>query len=211
VSSSSFRSPGRPGRIALEDFGGAATGGPADDQEAANTPPAEGESPFPTPGTAQNLQVERNGQLARIAGALETMASEQAALRSRFLRDAADALGEVAASLLPAMARNGFPILVAEAARSIAENGQWPELAVALAPSDAEEITGYLTASSDPASGMDFGTNGSIRIDARNDMTAGEATLRWDGGGAEIDVDAFTEAVLEEYRRKLDLLAQSGA
>lgn len=200
----------RQGRITLEDFGSpamvadaaAAVAEPA--LQAEDQPVAVLQMADPDP------QAERNRHFARIAGALETIASERAALRTRCLRDAADALGSAAASLLPAIARAGFPALVAEAVGRFAGRGQWPELAVSLAPDDAEDVAAFLAAGSSPVLNAEFETAGAIRIDPRDDISVGEAVLRWDGGGAEIDVAAITDAVLTEFRRKLDLLTQSG-
>jgi hypothetical protein len=200
-----------PGRIALEDFGGPAACAPGEEPVSKSAPAAEAEVACIAPLPEPDPEARRNEHLARIANTLETMAVEQAALRARCLNDAADALGAAAASLVPALARAGFPALVAEAARSIAECGQLPELAVSLAPSDAEEIARYLITASGAGLGDRSAAHRAIRIDPRDDVSAGEADLRWDGGGAKIDVAAISDAVLTEYRRKLDLLAQSGA
>lgn len=199
-------------RVTLDDFLDPGAGAHGALPDTAGAPPAAADIPVIEP--EPDPQAQRNASLARLAGALETLASEQTALRAQALRDAAAALGAAAASLVPALARSGFAAMVAEAARSIAESGQWPELTVFLAPADADDIAGYLAAGA-PAQAQDgatgAGARAAIRIETRDGAPAGEAVLAWKDGGARIDLRAITDAVLTEFRRKLDLLAQSGA
>jgi len=151
---------------------------------------------------APDPQAALQASLARIAVALETLASEQADLHARCVHQTAEALGAAAETLLPALARAGFAALVADTAKTVAECGQWPEIAVSLDADAAENVARYLSGS---------GSAGRIRIDALPGAAPGEAAISWDGGGAEIDAEAMAATVLAEYRRKLDSLAQTGA
>jgi hypothetical protein len=189
-------------RITLERFGsprpedlGAAEAGTEvvavtpDDDDAAGQPESDPEA-------------ERLACLERIAGALEIVASEQAALRARCIGDTVTALGAAAETLLPRLAREGFAALVAEAAQAISRRGQWPELLLSVTPDSAAAVTAALGAA---------GTVTEIKVTAEPALGPGEAQVAWSQGGAEIDVDAITEAALEHFRQRLDRCRQSGA
>jgi hypothetical protein len=191
------------GRIALEDFGVRLAAVRTDSAlaERAEAPVPQAEAPAePEPGPGP--EAGRNASLARIAIALETLASEQADLRDSCVRQAAAALGEAAESLLPALVRSGFAALVADTAKTIAAGGQWPELALSLEAGEASDVTRYLATTA---------AAHRIRVDARPGTAPGEAEISWDGGGAEIDAASMAATVLTEYRRKLESLAQTGA
>lgn len=194
------------GRIALEDFdrradaplaGVDGTNEAEPDDLAAESPDVPEIAPPPIDSAAM-----RAANLARIANALETIAAEQAELRVKSIGHATAALGAAASVLLPALARAGFAHLVAETAKTVAQHGRWPELVVSLAAEEAEAVTRYLA-------GATIGQR--IRIHAVPEGPPGEAELGWDGGGAEIDAAAIAEAVVADYRQKLNSLAQTGA
>ena len=156
----------------------------------------------PDSETETDPEAERIAFLGRIANALETIAAEQADLRASYRSNAAAAFGNAAASLLPNLARTGFARLVAEMVTTAATRGHWPELRVSLAPDHVDEIATFLAG---------FSTSGRVRLDADPDMPPGEAAVAWTDGGAELDADSLARSVLDEYRRKLDGLAQTGA
>ena len=187
--------------ISLENFSGpqAAPAAAPDEAMAAAVPEPGVEMPEPP---EVDREAERNAALARLASALETVAAEQAALRAASLRQAADAFGNAAAEVLPALARTGFAALVAETARAIAQNGSWPELVVSVAEDQASEVADCL-------SGIGFSPE--LRVEARPGMAPGEAEIAWQGGGAEIDAAAIADTLLADFRRELEALAQSGA
>ena len=192
------------GRIALERFGsprpedrGAAAAGT---EVVAATP--EGDDAAGPSG--RDPEAERLACLERIAGALEIVASEQAALRARCIGDTATALGAAAETLLPRLAREGFAALVAESAQAIPRRGQWPELLLTVAPDGAAAVSAALGAAGD-------GTVTEIKVSADPALGPGEAQIAWSQGGAEIDADAIAEAALEHFHRQLERCLQPGA
>ncbi|HSF94692.1 MAG TPA: hypothetical protein VLA52_06655 [Thermohalobaculum sp.] len=193
------------GRISLESFDDCVGGaGPQDDVPGMNG----GDSPEPDAPSAAapepeiDHEAERIAALTRLAAALETVAAEQAALRAACQRQAATAFGQAAAAVLPALARAAFCAQVAETARTVAQNGRWPDLVVSVAEEQAQEIAEFLGRGRPPPA---------LRIEPRPDIPPGEAEIAWDGGGAEIDAAAIAETTLAGYRRELDVLAQTGA
>lgn len=195
--------------VALEDFGPsllpdqAGSGEPDLDAMVpdATAAPAATEPEF-VPEPEPDPETQRTAGLLRIADSLETLAAEHAGLRSRCIGQATAALGTAAAALLPALAREGFPALVADTARTIAENAEWPQLRITLAPDEAELVQRFLG---------DSAAAPRIRVAARPDAVPGEARIDWDGGGAELDAQAMAAALLTEYRHRLDTLSQGGA
>jgi hypothetical protein len=188
------------GPIALERFGpyppdgGEAAGGAQPDPAAENlTEPAEIEV---------DPETVRNATLARIAGALEVVATEQAGLRARCIGDTTAALGAAAETLLPRLAQAGFADLVAETAQTIARRGQWPELTLSIDADTASAVADAL-AKATPAAEIKVLTDPALK--------PGEAQLAWSQGGAEIDVEAFVETALNRFHVNLDSCLQHGA
>jgi hypothetical protein len=189
------------GRIALERFGspqpedegaleaGVDTAAAPEDDDVAGLPEIDPEA-------------ERRACLERIAGALEIVASEQAELRARCIGDAVTALGAAAETLLPRLARAGFAALVADTAQTIARRGQWPELLLSVAPDNAASVAAALG---------ETGPVTEVKITADPALGPGEAQIGWSQGGAEIDIEAITEAALDRFRLQLDGCLQQGA
>ena len=188
------------GKIALERFGSPRSDddGASETGGDASTTEPEGSSPEARP----DPEAERLANLARIADALEIVASEQAGLRARCAGDAFAALGAAAETLLPRLARTGFAALVAESAQTIARRGQWPVLMLSVSPDNAENVSGALG---------ETGPVTEIKITADTALGPGEAQLGWSQGGAEIDVEAIAEAALDRFRLALDACVQQGA
>ena len=192
------------GRIALERFGP-----PRLDEEGApeaevKTPAGaqEGDGLAGSPEAGIDPEAERLACLARIAGALEIVAAEQAGLRARCIGDTVAALGAAAETLLPRLARAGFATLVAETAQTIARRGQWPEMQLSVAPDNAAAVASALG---------ETGPVTEVKINADPALGPGEAQLGWSQGGAEIDIEAIAEAALDRFRLQLDGCQQRGA
>jgi hypothetical protein len=162
----------------------------------------EGDHPGGSPDAEIDPEAERLACLARIADALEIVASEQAGLRARCSGDAFSALGAAAETLLPRLARAGFAELVAETAQTIARRGQWPVLLLSVAPDNAAVVADALG---------ETGPVTEIKVTADAALGPGEAQLGWSQGGAEIDVEAIAEAALDHFRLQLNACAQQGA
>ncbi len=190
------------GPIALERFGSlSAEDGHAQDAAADNSAAVtDGDDLAELPEI--DPEIGRLACLARIAGAVEIVASEQAGLRARCIGDTVAALGAAAEILLPRLARVGFAALVAEAAQTIARRGQWPELALSVSPDNAAAVTGALG---------EVGPVTEVKVTADPALGPGEAVLGWTQGGAEIDIEAIAETALERFRLQLDRCAQQGA
>lgn len=165
--------------------------------------------PVPNPGAPPEASpaepefdpdAERRECLSRIVGTLERIAADQAALRNRWITDAAAAVGTAAASVVPRLARAALARLVAEAADQVARQGRWPRLVLRAAPQDAPEIEDSLRRA------------GSTAIEVRHDRTlpAGTVQLQWDEGGAEIEIEAIASAALEQLERALAADAAPG-
>jgi hypothetical protein len=192
------------GPIALEQFGGSAPNDPGLPDTTNNI---SGDAPDNNLGTdiptdEIDPEAEQAACLARISGALEIVASEQAGLRAQCIGGVAAALGTTAETLLPRLARAGFSTLVAETAQTIARRGKWPELVLTVAPANADGITSAVTS---------FRSETEIRIVADPALGPGEVQIAWSEGGAEIDVEAIARAALELFQAQLNNIAQSGA
>lgn len=146
-------------------------------------------------------EAERRACLARIATALESIARDQAALRARWITDAAAALGGAAESLLPRLARAGFAALVADTVTWMARDGRWPGLMLCAASEDAGDIVEALKAA------------GVRDIELRPDpaLEAGTVHLAWERGGAELDVEAIASAAFDQFKRALAAATDHGA
>ena len=131
-----------------------------------------------------------------------TQRLEQAALRARCIENTVAALGAAAETLLPRLARAGFAALVAETAQTVARRAQWPELLLSVAPDDAAAVAGALG---------DTGPVTEVKITTDPALGPGEAQLGWAQGGAEIDIEAITEAALDRFRVQLDGCLPQGA
>ncbi len=191
-------------RLELERFGAPPAGradGPAEIPatvpSAAPPRPAGGAvaGPAPEPPCPPDPEAERRVALARIAAAVELIATEQGALRQRGIAEAASALAAAAESLLPRLARHGFAEVVAETTAEIAQRGRWPDLALHLSPTDADSV------------GSALGTppTGAVPVRVVRDaaLESGEAWLRWDEGGADIDLAAIAATAQEQFRLRL--------
>lgn len=138
---------------------------------------------------------ERIEAITRIAAALEDIASQTERLRSDSVDAAARALGAVAETLLPAMARDGFAACLAETACEIAgRTAAARGLRLTHSPDDQEALEAALAAMPD-RSGID------LHVDPVRDP--GSAEIAWADGGASIDAGAMAAAALEEARRRL--------
>lgn len=192
------------GRIALERFGSPHPDGehtPEDGMETIAAAPGI-EEPAGSPEPRIDPQAEQSAYLARIADAVEIVASEQAALRAQCIGDTTSALGAAAESLLPCLARAGFAALIAETAKTIARRGQWPGLILSVSPDCAEAVSEALDAN---------GQETEINVTAEPSLDPGEAQIGWSQGGAEIDIEAISEAALDRFRLQLDGCMQRGA
>ncbi len=190
------------GPVALERFGSPN----AEDEHAQDAVAENSAAATDSDGIAElpeiDPEIEQLACLARIAGAMEIVASEQAGLRARCIGDTVAALGAAAEILLPRLARAGFAALVAETAQTIARRGQWPELMLSVAPDNAEAVIGALG---------EVGPATEVKVTADPALGPGEAVLGWTQGGAEIDIEAIAETALEHFRLQLDRCAQQGA
>lgn len=192
--------------VTLEDFGLALAGGCAATDElgleeieagtasSALAPPAPQE-----PEPWRDPEAERIEALARIADALEIMAAEHSRLRLHCIGQAATVLGAAAETLLPQLVRDGFASLVADTARVVAEQTEWPRLTIAIAPGEAEALIRFLDDT--PAATQ-------VRVDARPSVAQGTAEIAWDDGGAVLDANSMVETVLADYRHRLETLSR---
>lgn len=146
------------------------------------------------PGSRHDPLTEQRAALERIAAAVENVASEQGALRARCITEVSHALGAVAETLLPRLARDGFAAAVAGATETVARQGRWPELTLRLADADADAVAAMLRP---PAGGP------ALRLVPDPELTPGEARLDWADGGAEIDVGAIIELTGDRFRQRL--------
>lgn len=195
-----------PRRVALERFSAPAAAADAAaveaevEREIESTVPDEKEdqaeaAPPDSAEPARDAEAERNALIGRIAAALEAVAADQAALRSRCIESVAAALGGTAEELLPRLAREGFAALAAEAVETVARRGRWPHLELRAAAETAAEVQAAL---GDAAP--------SLRLEITPDaaLGPGEVRLGWTGGGAEIDLETIAETALDRFRRALD-------
>ena len=181
--------------VVLEPFFAPRADPAAEEWEAAvsvDPAPVEAEPESP-PEPEIDAEAERRACLSRIAEALEAIARDQSALRTRCITDAAKALGAAAESLLPRMADAGLAALVAEAADRLTREGRWPCLELRAAAEDAEDIASELRA------------RGATSIQVRPDqgLAPGSVSLEWEAGGAEIDAEAIVSAALDQFERAL--------
>ena len=181
--------------VIFQQFGLAGRG------EAPPAAPQPEPAELPQEDASEDPEAVRLAALERLAGTLEALTDDQARLRDGLIGAWAQALGEAAEAMLPALAREAFAARVAELVAGIAGRGDWPELTLSLAPDDRPAIEQALAA---------HGAIAGLALAEDAGLEPGEAQVGWPAGGARIDVHAIAEAALKEFRQRLAGLASTG-
>ncbi|MEO0623491.1 MAG: hypothetical protein AAF183_14845 [Pseudomonadota bacterium] len=151
----------------------------------------------PAPQSPAERALERVEQIASYLAKAEQKGLDDLETGQRW---AAEAFGRSAAAALPSLVETGFAAEVACATLDLARALRPRSLVLHLAPEDLEAVETAITLTR----GKDLPEEAALRLAADARVAPGEAALRWDGGGAEIEVGALTRAALLCLDRALE-------
>lgn len=200
VSLEHFEVPGSPFRI--PDFAVQETErepDPSDRGRAADLPNRNDGPQDPVPEA--DIETERLKTLTRIEQALVSIDAKFEASQKQVFQRLGDRFARSVAGLLPHLIETSGTTEIAASVVAIVEKSRQEKPVVDVSPHEYDQIVEHLEKLNSP-----------LQVQVRRSVSAapGTASLHWDGGGAEIDLNA----VLEKARQQLagaDIPSLTGA
>lgn len=136
-------------------------------------------------------EVERLETLARIERCFVSIDEKYCASQERAFRQLSDRVADSVGKLLPHLVDAFGSAEIAASVVAIVEKSRQGSPILDVSPEDHDEIVGHLENLCSPLQ---------VKVRKSPDTTPGTAALRWGGGGADIDLNAF----LQTARRHLE-------
>lgn len=189
VTLEAFEAPGLPLRIA--DFSAPWLEGDLHtaEESAAEAQALPADTEVPTP--EEQREIERLEMLERIERCLRSIEQELRAAQAQAFRQLGERITLSVSKLLPHLIDSAGAAEIAASVVAIVEKSQQVQPVLDVSPEEYDQIVGHLAKLATPIQ---------VQVRKAPATTPGTASLRWDGGGAEIDLNAF----LQSARQYLD-------
>lgn len=190
VTLEAFEAPGLPLRI--EDFSALQLDGdlyPIEEAAAeAQALPTDTEVPTPE----EQREIERVEKLERVERCLRSIEQEFRTAQAQAFRQLGERIALSVSKMLPHLIESAGSAEIAASVVAIVEKSQQVQPILDVSPDEYDQIVGKLANLASPIQ---------VRVRKAPAATPGTASLRWDGGGAEIDLNAFLQSARQYLGR----------
>ena len=198
VTLEAFEAPGSPLRIADFSVPQVASDLHPAEEAAAEVPVPQADAEVPT--EEEQREIDRLEMLEKIERSLRSIEQAFRAGQAQAFRQLGDRIALSVSKLLPHLIDTAGADEIAASVVAVVEKARQVQPVLDVSAEEHDQIVGYLAKLESP-----------LQIQVRKSPAAmpGTASLRWDGGGAEIDLNAFLQSA-RRYLERADFQPSTG-